>query len=195
MSFIHRLFRRSDPIAPVHHVSSGTVMREWWSLSGPEQTSYEAFFLKTLQNYFASYVVRQQPLLIIDHEFCQHDKRICIEFLPIPFIIENVKKVTEKPFTIVPTKDCYVISYVHNLERVTALLPPSQHLAKAAVRDALARREVCALTQEPLADIAEYCVGMCGHVFSVSVSLELACPICREPVAWTRVKAEDIQSI
>lgn len=186
MSFMNRFFRRSEPIAPAQ-------MQEWWGLSGPDQTRYEEYFLERLRSCFDSYAIRQQPMLIIDHEFCQHSKGICIDYLPMPLIIDNLKKVTEKPFCLSPTKECIVVSFVQNLEKVTALLPPSQHLARSAVRDSLIRGGVkCPVTCELLSEIELFCVGICGHVFSHAVIRESNCPVCREPVAWTTVKKDDL---
>jgi hypothetical protein len=186
MSFMNRFFRCSGPIAP-------TQIREWWSLSGVEQTRYDEFFLGKLHSYFDSYAIRQQPMLIIDHEFCQHSKGICIDCIPMSLIIDNVKKVTEKPFCLSPTKECIVVSFIQNLERVTAILPPSQHLARSAVRDSLIRGDgKCPVTCDLLSEIELFCVGICGHVFSHAVVRESNCPVCREPMAWTTVKKEDL---
>lgn len=100
-----------------------------------------------------------------------------------------LREMTPRPYVLMPQmeENTFHALFVQNLERVTALMAPSPHLARIAVREALTTGGVCGVSLEPLSSFQTHYVGICGHVFSVAVAGLDRCPTCREPVAWTSV--------
>lgn len=120
---------------------------------------------------------------------------IILSYLHIGVFNLLMREVTTRPYIVLGDNAYHYQAYfVQNLERMTSMLVPSAHLARAVVRDALAATPVgaCAISLEPYTAIDKFCVGICGHVFSAA-ALELdKCPTCREPVAWAVVRREEL---
>lgn len=188
MSLFRRLLgsRQSEPVAP-EPVDDPYV---WWSKTDAERNRYIQMFVDRLRHHLN--FQNMSAYVLDDKDFCCHRDYMCIEYIPYQVLVDMIKTATERPFVLVPHDRFHLLIFVQNLERVTSILPPSAHIAKACIRDAISRRYECPITKEKLDTLDLLCVGICGHVFSQIVSREANCPLCREPVSWATVKREDL---
>ena len=186
MNWFTRLLSGRTSRIQQHHTPP-TVF--WDVLTVAEQTIYRERLVEVLRasdvsdsQVFGHIYPRQAHSAAMD----ELGKRV--SRIPLDVIIECFEIVEPRPYTMELTTDGAIeLRFIQNLKRVTALMAPAPLLARAAVRDALDRGEVCAITLEKLSEYTEHCVGICGHVFSVAAAEQTRCPKCREPVAWTRI--------
>jgi hypothetical protein len=184
MSFLARIFRATERIAPDRH-----IITSWESLNDTQKDALLEMFSTKLREVIQH---NEKTICLLDDTFCNHDNGMCIEEIPYNILINVVKSITDMPFIITPVDVYFVLTFVQNLERVTAIMAPSHYIAKAAVSRARDMGELCTITHESLKEINDFCVGGCGHVFSTAASTLSSCPNCREAVVWTIVKSTDL---
>ena len=133
---------------------------------------------------------------------CVSSNGIKVIDIPLSAWRTAVGRATSRPYILTEHEDdtygeaTFVITFIHNLHTATApptqAVPPAPILARAAVAHALLRADICAISHEPLAELSEFRVGGCGHVFSPDVDRYDKCPLCTLPVAWRSVSRTDL---
>jgi hypothetical protein len=133
---------------------------------------------------------------------CVSSNGIKVTDIPLSAWRAAVGRATTRPYILTETADdpygdaVFVITFIHNLHTAppspNPAVPPAPILARAAAAQALLRADICAISHEPLAELSEFRVGGCGHVFSSDVDRCDKCPLCTLPVAWRSVTRTDL---
>jgi hypothetical protein len=132
---------------------------------------------------------------------CVASNDIKVTVIPVSAWRTAVGRATTRPYILSEAKiegtdeAIFTITFIHNLHTVATTVtcpPPTPILARAAVAQALTRNDICAISHEPLADLTDFRVGCCGHVFGVDAARFNKCPLCMAPVAWCSVSRTEL---
>ena len=108
-----------------------------------------------------------------------------IKLIPKQVYFDSVARVLDHtPFSIYPNGDdsYFTVLVVKNFTPTTRIC---ERLARAAVQQAQAADEHCAIILEPLRSLTSFAVSPCGHVFSEAALRLDTCPLCKAPAVWT----------